>query len=125
MTGRTTPEWIAKHPDQSVPPRVRLRVFERCGGRCHISGRKIGPADKWDLEHIVPLADGGEHREGNIAPALIDEHKKKTSREATQRAKERRVRQKHLGIHKTRFPMRGGKNSRFKKKIDGTVEERD
>ena len=40
---RAVPEWIGKTPDTKVPPRVRLRVFEKHDGTCHISGRKIRP----------------------------------------------------------------------------------
>lgn len=125
MTGRKIPEWIGATPDTAVPKRVRLRVFERHGGICHISGRKITAADTWDLDHIVPLADGGEHRERNLAPAITQEHRKKTAQEAKQRAKDRRVKQKHLGIYKSRSSLPGGRKSRLKRKIDGTVVERD
>ncbi|MEM9762118.1 MAG: HNH endonuclease, partial [Pseudomonadota bacterium] len=68
--GRSVPEWVGKTPDHRVPPSVRLRIFEAHDGICHISGRKIEAGDAWDLEHRTALADGGEHREGNLAPAL-------------------------------------------------------
>ena len=95
---RSVPEWIGKTPDTPAPPRVRLRVFERDKGMCHISGRKIAAGEKWELEHIIPLIQGGENREGNLAPALVKPHKEKTRQEVAQKAKEARVRQKHRGI---------------------------
>ena len=76
---RAVPEWIAKHDDEAIPPRVRARVFERAGGICHISGRKITAADQWDCDHIVALCNGGGHRESNLAPALRDKHRAKTA----------------------------------------------
>lgn len=97
MTGRSVDEWIGKTPDTQVPARVRLRVFERHGGVCHISGRKIKAGDAWDLEHVKPLSMGGEHRETNFAPALRDKHREKTAAEAGPRAKADRIRSKHLG----------------------------
>lgn len=125
MAGRSVPEWVGKNPDTKVPPRVRDRIFERCGGVCHISGRKIRAGEKWELEHIEPLALGGEHRELNMAPALVAPHKEKTRQERRLKAKEDRKRKKHLGIHKSRFTLPGGRDSKFKRKVDGTVVLRD
>lgn len=95
--GRSVDEWIGSSPDAAVPARVKSRVFARAGGVCHISGRKIGAGEAWDLEHVVPLSAGGEHRESNLAPALKDAHREKTSAEAGQRSKADRIRMKHDG----------------------------
>lgn len=95
---RALPEWIGKTDDSKVPDRVRLRIFEREGGACWISGRKITPADKWDLDHKVALINGGEHRESNLFPALRDKHREKTRQDVAEKAASARVRQKHLGI---------------------------
>jgi 5-methylcytosine-specific restriction enzyme A len=122
---RSVPEWIGKSDDTPVPPRVRLRVFERCGGRCHISGRKITAADKWECDHVTPLIEGGENRESNLAPALVQEHRKKTRSEVAKKKKDARVRKKFLGQHKSKQPMQGGRGSKFKKKINGEVVRRD
>jgi 5-methylcytosine-specific restriction endonuclease McrA len=105
---RTIDEWIGKTDDTPAPPRVRLRVFEAHGGVCHITGRKITPADKWDLDHVVALCNGGENRESNLAPALRSAHKTKTAEDVAQKAKDRRIRQKHLGIapKKKKIPYR-------------------
>ena len=95
---RSVPEWIGKTPDTKVPPRVRLRVFDKHNGVCHISNRKIMPGDKWELEHIIRLKDGGENRESNLAPALVIPHQEKTAIENAEQAKTDRLRKKHLGI---------------------------
>lgn len=95
---RALPEWIGKTPDTKVPDRVRLRVFEREGGKCWISGRKIRPGDLWDLDHKVALINGGEHRESNLFPALRDKHREKTREDVAAKAKTAAVRSKHLGI---------------------------
>lgn len=99
MTGRSVPEWIGKTPDSKVPERVRLRVFLAHGGVCHISRRPIRVGEAWELEHVKPLSMGGEHRETNMAPALVMAHREKTSREAGERAKADRIRAKHLGTY--------------------------
>jgi len=123
-SGRSVPEWIGKTPDTKVPPRVRLRVFNAHDGICHISDRKIRPGDKWELEHIKRLKDGGENRESNLAPALIDFHQEKTNAENTLQAKEDRIRKKHLGIKSGRSQWPCGKNKPFKKLMSGKVVRR-
>ena len=120
---RSVEEWIGKTDDQAIPPRVRLRVFERHGGICHLSGRKIMPGDAWDADHVIALVNGGEHRESNMAPALRTEHRKKTARDVAQKAKDRRIRAKHLGIRKpSRFAT--ARTGKFKQKIGGQTVPR-
>jgi len=120
---RSVPEWIGKTDDAPVPPRVRARIFVRDDGVCHLSGRKIRPGEKWELEHILALSLGGEHRESNLAPALVEPHKVKTKADRRQKAKNDRVRKRHLGIRKpSKFAC--GRDSKWKKKLDGTVVAR-
>lgn len=125
MIGREPDEWIGKTPNAKIPDRVRLRVFERHGGRCWISGRKIMPGDAWDLDHVVALCNGGANAESNLAPALRDKHREKTSADVKERAKIDRIRKRALGIAKPKgrgFPC--SRASGFKKKLDGTVVRR-
>ena len=98
MTGRSVDEWVGSTPDAKVPPRVRLRVFEREGGRCWLSGRKIMPGEPWDLDHKVALCNGGEHRESNLFPALREHHREKTAADVAEKSKVARIRAKHLGV---------------------------
>lgn len=123
MTGRSTPEWIGSSPDAAIPPRVRIRVFERHEGRCHLTGRKIMPGDAWDLDHIQALINGGEHREANLAPALRDAHRRKTAEDVKLKAKIARTRARHLGIRQP-SRMAGSRDSNIKIKLDGTIVDR-
>lgn len=113
---RAVDEWIGATDDTRPPARVRLRVFQRHEGRCHLSGRKIGPGDDWDLDHIKALINGGENRETNLAPALKAPHRAKTAADVAEKAHIDRVAKKHLGITKpgSRWPSRC-------RKLDGTV----
>ncbi len=97
---RKLPEWIGATDDAAIPPRVRLRVFERWLGMCHISRRKILPHEQWDLDHIVSLVNGGEHVESNLAPALRDKHKLKTKADVAEKAMIYKKRKKAIGIKK-------------------------
>lgn len=93
---RIVEEWIGKTADSAIPARVRARVFEAHGGRCHISGRKIGAGEPWDCDHVIALINGGENRE-------------KTAQDVATKSKTARMRAKHLGIwpkSQTRWPSR-------------------
>lgn len=94
---RATEEWIGKTDDAAIPLRVRVRVFERYEGRCYLSGRKIKPGEKWEVEHVIALCNGGEHREKNLAPALAAPHAEKTKADVALKSKIARTRAKHLG----------------------------
>lgn len=48
-----------EHVDRAV-------VWARDGGRCHICGKTCNHAS-WHLDHIVPLAQGGDHSYKNVA----------------------------------------------------------
>jgi 5-methylcytosine-specific restriction endonuclease McrA len=119
---RTVPEWIAKHDDQQIPPRVRMRVFDRFNGVCQLSGRKIMPGDTWEIDHIKGLHEGGQHRESNFQPALYKPHKEKTRDQMAVKKKVNRMRAKHLGIHEPKSRL---SHPRLKKRMDGKVVDRE
>lgn len=116
---RAVEEWIGKTNDTAVPPRVRLRVFERFGGVCQETGRKIQPGDEWDCDHALALVNGGEHRESNLRPVLREAHRVKTAQDVAIKAKADRVRKKHLGIYESKTPLPGGRKSKWKRKVSG------
>lgn len=124
MTGRRVPEWIGSSPDARVPDRVRLRLFEKHGGRCALTGRKIAAGEAWDLDHETPLSLGGEHRESNLRPVLREVHREKTKADVAAKSKAARVAAKHVGAKTTKRPMPGSRKSRWKRRINGTVVER-
>lgn len=124
---RSVEEWIGKSDDTPVPPRVRLRVFERYGGRCYKSGRLIRPGDRWECDHVIAIGNGGENRENNLAPLLLDKHREKTRQDVKTKAKIASTAKKHAGIRakpKRPWPKRGF-DKRFRKRMDGTVERRE
>lgn len=97
---RRIPEWIAKHDDETIPARVRVRVFDRYDGKCAISKTKIRPGMPWQLDHIIALCNGGEHRENNLQPVLEQPHREKTADDTALKKKITRTRAKHLGLWK-------------------------
>lgn len=110
---RQVPEWIGKTDDSPIPPRVRLRVFDRCGGICAWSQRKIGAGEHWQLDHVVALVNGGQHRESNLAPVLTEPHKAKTKLDVAEKSQMYHKRLKAVGIKRKRWTIGG-------RKFDGT-----
>lgn len=112
---RPVPEWIGKHHLEAIPPRVLVRVFEKYGGVCQCGcGRKIVSGEAWELDHIVALINGGEHRESNLQPLLYEHHKIKTRADVAQKSKSYEIRKRHIGIRR-RPTFRGWR------RFDGTA----
>ena len=73
-------------------PRVLAEIVKRQDGGCACCGEPLGTDPRqieWD--HIVPLADGGEDRPDNLQALTKTCHRIKTTREATERAKAKRL----------------------------------
>lgn len=118
---RTPQEWIGKTDDTPIPARVKLRVFERFKGICQETGQKIRAGDEWDCDHKIALINGGQNRESNLRPVLRSAHRAKTRRDLAQKKKDQRVRKKHLGLHKSRNPLPGGRGDNRKRKVSGEI----
>lgn len=118
---RTLPEWVGKTPDTKIPPRVRLRVWERDRGSCRNCNRKIGAGDKWGLDHDMPLILGGEHRESNLRVLCDWCHYAKSTLEVAVKSKVYRIRAKHTGIKRKKNLLPGSKGSGIRRRMSGQV----
>lgn len=110
-------------PRKPLTDKQRLEMFIRHKGICCVCGGQIKVGEMWD-EHINPLWLAGDNSAENRAPAHERCAKVKTAKEAKERAKVRRIAEKHFGAHKAKRPMPGSKRSRWKKHMDGSVTER-
>ena len=54
---------------EAVPSQLRFRVFQRDAFRCQYCGRAARDGATLHLDHIVPVAAGGETNEGNLITA--------------------------------------------------------
>lgn len=106
---RSCPEWIGKTPETRCPPRVRVRIFDREGGKCHECGRLIRAGEKWQADHRPALINGGENRESKMFPIHIDCHKDRTKADVAEKKKVASVRSKHIGAVEpaAKIPSRG------------------
>jgi 5-methylcytosine-specific restriction protein A len=96
--GRPVKEWRGKTAASMPPPTVRQRIFETWR-HCYLSGVLIDPAKGFDIEHVVPIADGGvdANRESNCRPVIRQAHIIKTAREKRERSEANRKRRYHAG----------------------------
>lgn len=105
---------------REFPKRVMRDAFVRADGQCEACGARL-TVGKFAYDHIIPDALGGEPTLENCQCVCLPCHGAKTQKiDVPMIAKAKRNYDKHRGIKKpSRFP--GSRNSRFKKKIDGSV----
>ena len=121
---RQVPEWRSDNPDTAIPPRVMVRVFFRCEGKCAACSRKLTPGNKPQYDHIMAIANGGEHRETNLQLLCEWCHKKKTAVDVAQKSRTYRKQLANIGIKTKGRPLPCGRDSPFKKRLDGSVVRR-
>lgn len=95
-------------PRPHVSNTKRAYLFALHNSTCHICNERIdGTREKWEVEHVIPRAMLGKaaDTDANMKPAHIACHAIKTSQDRTDIAKVDRIRQKHEGAYRTRFPM--------------------
>lgn len=88
--------WIGRTDDTPAPPRVRLRVWDRCAGKCHRCARKIPVGDAWILEHLIALINGGTNSEDNLCLTCSWCKPLKDAEDVAEKSKVAAVRVKHL-----------------------------
>ena len=93
---RALPEWIGKTDDSAIPPRVTLRVWDRCEGKCHRCGRAIPVGDAWIIEHLVAIILGGANAERNLCLTCSWCKPLKDAEDVAEKAATYAVRSKHL-----------------------------
>lgn len=98
---RAVPEWIGRNDNAMPGKNVRDRISLQTGDACAECQKPFGPTNRPHCDHILALADGGENRERNMQMLCTECHLRKTSKEATARAKTRSIRAKHLGLDKS------------------------
>jgi 5-methylcytosine-specific restriction enzyme A len=126
---RSLPEWIGRTDDTPVPPRVRLRVFERFGRCCDPAGgcgRAIRPGDAWTCDHVKAIVNGGANRENNLHPlcAWCDPPKTRSDVKLKSDAYQKGLRHAGIKVAPKGRPLQGTVASGWRKRMDGTVQRR-
>lgn len=113
-------------PRKPLTPKQKLKMFIAQKGVCCICKCRIDHVkEAWD-EHVNPLWLKGNNKAPNRSPAHAKCARKKTGKEAGDRSKVRTTAQKHFGAGKSRKspPMPGSRDSKWKRKMNGTMELR-
>lgn len=115
---RELKEWRGANDDSAIPPRVKDRIFKRCGERCQECRRPLNGRDKPEFDHIKALINSGEHRETNLQALCSPCHGTKTKVDVGEKSKVYQRRVNNLGFaapkHKWQsrgFPKRRPQNS--------------
>jgi hypothetical protein len=75
-------ECINKYHFFSLKTRARRAVRVRDGGKCALCGKTCSRKE-WDIDHIVPLSQGGRHEMSNLRTLCKECHKKETGKLVT------------------------------------------
>jgi 5-methylcytosine-specific restriction endonuclease McrA len=112
-----------KTPRKGFTAAQRRQVAEAFDGACSgCEGRLTG---SWHIDHVIPLALGGRHDEGNWVPICVGCHKAKTRTDVKAIAKVARIiRRETEGPKPSRLKSRGF-NKTLSRKMDGSVRRRD
>jgi 5-methylcytosine-specific restriction endonuclease McrA len=118
-------EDVGTTPRAKLTPHRRLKVWESTRGQCVVCFQQIdGVRERWIVEHIRALELGGADETNNMGPAHEICAQAKTHEDHQRAAKAKRQKIRHLGVRMAKRPMPCGRQSRWKKKIDGSIVPR-
>lgn len=80
----------------SMTAQRRARIFAAAESRCHKCKRKLGPADFWDVDHVIALENGGTDDDANLAPCCDWCHVEKTADDHEKAGRGRRAYTRHF-----------------------------
>lgn len=82
-------------PRKRFTPQERAEVFAMRDGRCHRCTRPIGPRDRWTLEHMIALENGGTNDPENLSVSCDWCEPEKTAEDHAKAGKSRRNYTRH------------------------------
>jgi 5-methylcytosine-specific restriction protein A len=103
---------------QRLTDQQRAQLFHDRGGQCWRCTKKLRPGDKWIVEHLIALENGGTNEWTNLDISCETCVPGKNAEDHAKAAKSRHARTYHVVPSSERDKRRGFKGWR---KFDGTV----
>jgi 5-methylcytosine-specific restriction protein A len=100
--------------------KTKALAFQRAGGRCEECSYRL-TVGKYHYDHADPDGLTGANDLGNCRVLCVACHREKTREDVGNIAKAKRRYAKDIGAKASRNPMPGGRSSKWKRKLDGTV----
>jgi 5-methylcytosine-specific restriction endonuclease McrA len=120
------PSDVATTRRRKLTPRQHLLIWERARGICVLCEQPIdGVRELWIIEHLRAMELGAADEPDNMGPAHETCGHRKTQDDHRRAAKAKRQKIHHLGAALSKHPMPCGRQSRWKKKLDGTIVPRE
>ena len=113
---RENKEWFGARPGTQPPPRVKLRIVERAGFKCHDCFRCFNEKLKPEFDHRPALILGGENRESQIFAVCPECHSQKTKRDVAAKSLTAKKR-KDLLLKKTKSSFQNSRGGKWKTTI--------
>lgn len=104
---RAVTSWVGATDDTPVPPRVRIRVFDRFDQCCTICTRRIRPGETWTCEHVIALINGGANAESNLGVTCCNCLPDKNAADVAEKSSVYQKRAKHVLPKSERNTPRG------------------
>jgi 5-methylcytosine-specific restriction protein A len=82
---RRVDEWLEENHDKPIPERVKRRIIRAANNLCGYCGLRV-PVGGGEVDHIIALVNGGEHRESNLRYVHKHCHKNKTAEDVKEKA---------------------------------------
>src|SRR4051794_18938663 len=103
--------------------RTKALAFQRANGRCEACGARL-TTGKFHYDHENPDGLTGSNDLANCRVLCTACHRDKTRNDVGHIAQARRREARHIGAHKSRNPLPGGRLSKWRKKLTGKVVPR-
>jgi 5-methylcytosine-specific restriction enzyme A len=100
--------------------RTKELAWQRADSKCEGCGALL-TTGKFHYDHKTPDGLTGANDLSNCAVICLACHKHKTREDVGNIAKAKRRHARDIGANTSRQPLPGGKRSKWKKKLDGTV----
>lgn len=108
-----------KHePRKYLTDQQKAKLFLERNGCCRECGRRLTPSDKWIVEHVIALENGGTNDWDNLGITCEWCKPKKDAEDHGKAAKSRHVATKHV-VPKSERRSRGG--FRAWRRFDGSI----